>query len=80
MPGDRASLARRPPIPTGQRLPVFVMRRFHHSGFVVRPDSGIRAPKDIEGKNVGVRAYSVTTGVWTRGIFINDYGLGQARV
>ena len=51
------------------------MRRFHHGGFVVRPDSGIKAPKDLEGKKVGVRAYSVTTGVWTRGIFINEYGL-----
>jgi 4,5-dihydroxyphthalate decarboxylase len=61
-------------------LPIFVMRRFHHSGFVVRPDSGIRVPKDLEGKNVGVRAYSVTTGVWTRGIFINEYGLDSAKV
>ena len=56
-------------------LPIFVMRRFHHGGFVVRPDSGIKVPKDLEGKKVGVRAYSVTTGVWTRGIFINEYDL-----
>ncbi len=56
-------------------LPIFVMRRFHHAGFVVRPDSGITRPKDLEGKRVGVRAYSVTTGVWTRGIFVNEYGL-----
>jgi 4,5-dihydroxyphthalate decarboxylase len=61
-------------------LPVFLMRRFHHSGFVVRPDAGIRAPKDLEGKQVGVRAYSVTTGVWTRGIFVNEYGLDSAKV
>jgi 4,5-dihydroxyphthalate decarboxylase len=61
-------------------LPIFLMRRFHHSGFVVRPDAGIRAPKDLEGKRVGVRAYSVTTGVWTRGIFFNEYGLDAAKV
>jgi 4,5-dihydroxyphthalate decarboxylase len=61
-------------------LPVFVMRRFHHGGFVVRPDSGIRTPKDLEGKQVGVRAYSVTTGVWTRGIFVNEYGLDSSKV
>ena len=61
-------------------LPVFLMRRFHHGGFVVRPDSGIKVPKDLEGKKVGVRAYSVTTGVWTRGIFINEYGLDSAKV
>jgi 4,5-dihydroxyphthalate decarboxylase len=61
-------------------LPIFLMRRFHHSGFVVRPDAGIRAPRDLEGKQVGVRAYSVTTGVWTRGIFVNEYGLDSAKV
>jgi 4,5-dihydroxyphthalate decarboxylase len=61
-------------------LPIFVMRRFHHAGFVVRPDSGIKTPKDLEGRKVGVRAYSVTTGVWTRGIFTNEYGLNSAKV
>jgi 4,5-dihydroxyphthalate decarboxylase len=61
-------------------IPVFVMRRFHHGGFVVRPDSGIKTPKDLEGKKVGVRAYSVTTGVWTRGIFVNEYGLDSSNV
>jgi 4,5-dihydroxyphthalate decarboxylase len=61
-------------------LPVFLMRRFHHGGFVVRPDSGIKEPKDLEGKKVGVRAYSVTTGVWTRGIFVNEYGLDSSKV
>ena len=61
-------------------LPIFLMRRFHHGGFVVRPDSGIKVPKDLEGKKVGVRAYSVTTGVWTRGVFINEYGLDSAKV
>lgn len=61
-------------------LPIFVMRRFHHAGFAVRPDSGIKVPKDLEGKKVGVRAYSVTTGVWTRGIFTNEYGLDADKV
>ena len=61
-------------------LPIFVMRRFHHGGFVVRPDAHIRVPKDLEGKRVGVRAYSVTTGVWTRGIFVNEFGLDASKV
>jgi 4,5-dihydroxyphthalate decarboxylase len=61
-------------------LPIFLMRRFHHGGFVVRPDSGVKVPKDLEGKKVGVRAYSVTTGVWTRGIFVNEYGLDSSKV
>jgi 4,5-dihydroxyphthalate decarboxylase len=61
-------------------LPIFVVRRFHHSGLLIRPDAGINSPKDLEGKKVGVRAYSVTTGVWTRGIFVNEYGLDSSKV
>jgi 4,5-dihydroxyphthalate decarboxylase len=61
-------------------LPIFLMRRFHHGGFVVRPDAGVKVPKDLEGKKVGVRAYSVTTGVWTRGIFVNEYDLDSSKV
>src|ERR1700747_908601 len=61
-------------------LPIFLMRRFHHGGFVVRPDAGIREPTDLEGNKVGGRAYSVTTGVWTRGIFVNEYGLDSSKV
>lgn len=61
-------------------LPIFVTRRFHHSGLVCRPDSGVREPRDLEGKKVGVRAYSVSTGIWTRGILQNEYGVDLSRV
>lgn len=61
-------------------LPIFLMRAFHHGGLLVRPDSGIKTPRDLEGKRVGVRAYSVTTGVWTRGILIDEYGLETDKV
>lgn len=61
-------------------LPIFFERRFHHAGLLVRDDAGINGPKDLEGKKVGVRAYTVTTGVWTRGILVNEYGLDSSRV
>ena len=61
-------------------LPVFIFRRFHHAGLVCRDDAGISKPKDLEGKKVGVRAYSVTTGIWTRGILANEYGLDTSKV
>jgi 4,5-dihydroxyphthalate decarboxylase len=61
-------------------LPIFTLRRFHHAGLLVRPDAGIRGPKDLEGRKVGVRAYSVTTGVWTRGVLIDEYGLDSSKV
>src|SRR5262245_23189296 len=61
-------------------LPIFVSRNFHHSGFVYRPDAGITKPKDLEGKSAGVRAYSVTTGVWGRGILQNEYGIDISKI
>jgi 4,5-dihydroxyphthalate decarboxylase len=61
-------------------LPIFVMRRFHHGGLLVRPDAGIKTPKDLEGRKVGVRAYSVTTGVWTRHVLMDDFGLDSSKV
>lgn len=61
-------------------LPTFFNRRFHHHGILVRPDSGIQTPKDLEGRKFGVRAYSVTTGVWTRGVLQNEYGVDPDKV
>lgn len=61
-------------------LPIFVVRRFHHGGMLVRPDAGIKTPKDLEGKKVGVRAYSVTTGVWLRQVLIDEFGLDTSKV
>jgi 4,5-dihydroxyphthalate decarboxylase len=61
-------------------LPIFVVRRFHHGGLLVRPDAGIRTPKDLEGKKVGVRAYSVTTGVWTRQVLMDEFGVDNSKI
>ena len=61
-------------------LPVFLFRRFHHAGLVYRDDAGIHGPKDLEGKRAGVRAYSVTTGIWTRGIMTNEYGVDNTKI
>jgi 4,5-dihydroxyphthalate decarboxylase len=56
-------------------LPIFLTRDFHHTGLVYRVGSGIQTPRDLVGHRVGVRAYTVTTGVWTRGILQSEYGL-----
>ena len=61
-------------------IPIFFERRFHHAGLLIRDDGGINGPKDLEGKKVGVRAYTVTTGVWTRGVLVNEYGLDSSKV
>ena len=61
-------------------LPIFLMRQFNHSQLLVRTDAGIREPKDLEGHKVGVRAYSVTTGVWLRAALVEDFGLDDSKV
>jgi 4,5-dihydroxyphthalate decarboxylase len=61
-------------------LPVFVLRQFHHAPVVYNVKSGVTSPKDLEGKKVGVRAYTVTTGVWARGILATEYGVDLSKV
>jgi 4,5-dihydroxyphthalate decarboxylase len=57
-------------------LPIFLVRAFHHGAIVYNTKSGIKNPKDLEGRNVGVnRGYTVTTGVWARGILQHQYGV-----
>jgi 4,5-dihydroxyphthalate decarboxylase len=62
-------------------LPIFPMRAFHHGAIVYNTRSGIRGPKDLEGKQVGVnRGYTVTTGVWARSILQHQYGVDLGRI
>jgi 4,5-dihydroxyphthalate decarboxylase len=61
-------------------LPIFVMRQFHHAPIAFNVKSGVKSPKDLEGKKVGVRAYTVTTGVWARGILATEYGVDLDKV
>ncbi len=61
-------------------IPVFLNRRFHHGDIQCAANSGIAVPADLEGRRVGVRAYSVTTGVWARGILSSDYGVDVGQI
>ena len=56
-------------------LPVVVMRGFHHAALTCRLDSPLRGPRDLKGKRIAVRAWSQTTGVWVRGILLDEYGV-----
>lgn len=61
-------------------LPVFLVRGFHH-GAIVRGAAGAREPRELEGRRVGVnRGYTVTTGVWARGILADEHGVDLSRV
>ena len=62
-------------------LPIFLVRAFHHGAILHNVNSGIRTPKDLEGKRVGVnRGYTVTTGVWARSVLQNEYGVDLKKV
>lgn len=61
-------------------IPVFLTRGFHHRSVVCNAASGITKPQDLIGKKFGVRAYTVTTGVWTRGMLASEYGVDPAQV
>src|SRR5438132_808430 len=61
-------------------LPFAVLARFQHPLLIYNAARGDLKPEDLHGKRVGVRAYSVTTGVWIRGILAEDHGIDINRV
>lgn len=56
-------------------LPSVVVARFQHAYAVYRVELGNLKPRDLEGKRVGIRSFTTTTGAWLRGILANDYGV-----
>jgi len=62
-------------------VPVFLVRAFHHGAILVNSKAGIRTPKDLEGKRVGVnRGYTVTTGVWARSVLQDEHGVDLRKI
>jgi len=62
-------------------IPVFIVRAFHHGAILHNVNAGIRSPKDLEGKRVGVnRGYTVTTGVWARSVLQHQYGVDLSKI
>jgi len=61
-------------------LPAVVVARFQHPLLVQDASRPALAPHELEGRRVGVRSYSVTTGMWVRGILAGDHGVDCARV
>ncbi len=56
-------------------IPVFPSRFFRHSCIFVSAKSGIKEPKDLIGKKIGVPEYQMTAPVWIRGILAEHYGV-----
>jgi 4,5-dihydroxyphthalate decarboxylase len=56
-------------------LPSVVIARFQHAYALYNAELGTLKPRDLNGKRVGIRSFTTTTGAWLRGILANDYGV-----
>jgi 4,5-dihydroxyphthalate decarboxylase len=56
-------------------LPNVVVARFQHAYALYNAKQGPLTPADLNGKCVGIRSFTTTTGAWLRGILANDYGV-----
>lgn len=61
-------------------IPAMMLAWDQHPQLIYNSERGTLAPKDLEGKRVGVRAYSQTTGCWVRGFLQNDFGVDLKKV
>jgi len=56
-------------------LPATIVGRSQHHTIFYNADKGRLRPHDLNGKRIGVRAYTQTTGAWVRGFLSEDYGI-----
>jgi 4,5-dihydroxyphthalate decarboxylase len=56
-------------------LPDVVVARFQHAYALYNARRGALRPADLNGKRVGIRSFTTTTGAWLRGILANDYSV-----
>ena len=57
-------------------IPTFLVRGLHHGAAVQREGANVPLPEGLRSTRVGVnRGYTVTTGVWARGILEQEYGV-----
>jgi 4,5-dihydroxyphthalate decarboxylase len=56
-------------------LPNVVLARFQHAFALYNAKQGTLKPADLNGKRVGIRSFTTTTGAWLRGILANDHGV-----
>jgi 4,5-dihydroxyphthalate decarboxylase len=56
-------------------LPIFPLRMFIQPYIYCGVNSGIKEPRDLIGKRVGMDLYRLTVGLWARGILQERYGV-----
>ena len=61
-------------------LPATTLGRSQHHTIFYNAQRGTLTPHELNGKRIGVRAYTQTTGVWVRGFLAEDYGVDLSSV
>ncbi len=61
-------------------LPFFPSRVFRHNTITINRRSGIKKPKDLEGKRVGVPLYTQTAAIFIRGLLQHDYDVDLSKI
>jgi 4,5-dihydroxyphthalate decarboxylase len=61
-------------------LPVFSKRKPVYQLIFCHAESGIRSPKDLQGKKIGSRTYRTALTVWARGLLQDRYSLDLSTV
>src|SRR3981081_2293716 len=61
-------------------IPVFPSRAFRHGFIAVHRKAGIKTPKDLEGKRVGVPPWTLTAPSSISGLLQHEYGVDLRKV
>ena len=61
-------------------LPNVVVARSQHGHALYNARHGVLKPSDLNGKRVGIRSFTTTSGAWLRGILANDHGVDLDKV
>ena len=56
-------------------IPVFLHRRFRHGFIFINKNAGIKSPKDLIGKRIGMNSYGPAAHYWMRGHLEHDFGV-----
>jgi 4,5-dihydroxyphthalate decarboxylase len=61
-------------------IPVFPSIAFRLGFIAINRKSGIKSPKDLEGKRVGVPLYTMTAAIFINGMLKNEFGVDLSKI
>src|ERR1700739_126313 len=61
-------------------IPVFPSIAFRMGYIAINKKSGIKTPKDLEGKRIGVPLYTMTAAIFINGILHHEFGVDLSKI